>query len=241
MTTGPPIARPRTLAGGGTSARAISWEKIACSISVAPRPPYSDGQEMPAQPASCSWRCQSRRKLTTASRPSPSGSEPGSFCSSQARSSSRNCSSEGESVRSIGRGAYISWPPGQTADPDPRRSSGTARGATWAPLAQTPNAAKDQPPPPAQAVRPYALDSWFAFLNGSPLRNACGLLLTLSRAACASLVIWLTVALSPAGAPSAFTPSICAWMSEEAWAVNCFTWAEVGFLFLGKVWLAIWL
>ena len=35
----------------GALARAISSLKIACSISVAPRPPYSFGHETPAQPA----------------------------------------------------------------------------------------------------------------------------------------------------------------------------------------------
>src|SRR5204862_2912403 len=101
--------------------------------------------------------------------------------------------------------------------------------------------AEDQPPPAPQAVRPYAVDSWFAFLNGSPCRNACGLLLTLSSDAWASLRIWFTLALSPAGAPSALTPSICFWMTGTVWAVNCFTWAVVGFLFFENVWLAIWL
>src|SRR3954471_17351320 len=41
--TGPPVTRPSTLAGKGTLARAISSLKIACSISDAPRPPYSLG------------------------------------------------------------------------------------------------------------------------------------------------------------------------------------------------------
>ena len=35
--------------------------KITCSISDAPRPPYSLGQEMPAHPASYSLRCHARR------------------------------------------------------------------------------------------------------------------------------------------------------------------------------------
>ena len=75
--------------------RAASPTKIACSIIVAPRPPYSFGQEMPAQPASCSLCCHSRRKAITSSRPA-SGSGPGWFSSSQARTSSRNSCSDGE-------------------------------------------------------------------------------------------------------------------------------------------------
>src|SRR3954465_13692890 len=48
ITTGPPIARPSTFALAGAFARAISSLKIAFSISVAPRPPYSFGQDRPA-------------------------------------------------------------------------------------------------------------------------------------------------------------------------------------------------
>src|SRR5919107_2421514 len=48
ITTGPPMTRPSTLAGDGARTRAISSPKIACSTSVAPRPPYSFGQEKPA-------------------------------------------------------------------------------------------------------------------------------------------------------------------------------------------------
>src|SRR4051794_11866755 len=80
---------------------------------VAPRPPYSFGQEIPAQPARCSWSCHSRRKAITSSRPA-SGSGPGWFSCSQERTSSRNSSSDGDSVRSIESGAYrdhlAAWP-----------------------------------------------------------------------------------------------------------------------------------
>src|ERR687894_2076799 len=48
ITTGPPITMPRILTGGGAFARAISSPNRACSTSVAPRPPYSFGQEKPA-------------------------------------------------------------------------------------------------------------------------------------------------------------------------------------------------
>jgi len=40
----------RTFAGDGAFARASSSLKMACSISVAPRPPYSFGHERPVQP-----------------------------------------------------------------------------------------------------------------------------------------------------------------------------------------------
>src|SRR3954454_15733539 len=45
ITTAPPITSPRTFAGAGALARASSSLKIACSISVAPRPPYSFGHD----------------------------------------------------------------------------------------------------------------------------------------------------------------------------------------------------
>src|SRR5438876_822444 len=99
MTTGPPITRPRTFAGAGAFARTISSEKIACSISVAPRPPYSFGQERPAQPALWSSACQRRRNSNPA--PSSFGGSPGWLDSSQVRSSSRKASSLGLRVRSI--------------------------------------------------------------------------------------------------------------------------------------------
>src|SRR3954447_15667728 len=100
MTTGPPIARPITFAVRGASARTISSKKIACSISVAPRPPYSFGHEIPAHPLSCSVRCQLRANSNDSSS-SPLGGLPGWFFSSHPRTSSRNAVSLGLSVRSI--------------------------------------------------------------------------------------------------------------------------------------------
>src|SRR3954468_13579691 len=93
------MTSPRTFAGAGALARASSSLKIACSISVAPRPPYSFGHDRPAQPPSWSWPCQRRRH----SKPSPSssGGLPGWFASSHARNSSRKASSLGLSVRSM--------------------------------------------------------------------------------------------------------------------------------------------
>ena len=51
------MPRPMTLAIGGAPARASSCQKITCCIRLAPRPPYSRGQEMPAQPPSYSVFC----------------------------------------------------------------------------------------------------------------------------------------------------------------------------------------
>src|SRR6202012_1418345 len=137
MTTGPPIASPSTLAGLGASWAAASPVKIACSIIVAPRPPYSFGQEIPAQPAACSLRCHSPRNCITSSS-EPSGSGPGLLARSQVATSSRNPSSDGESVRSIGRPPYRS--PGRSArgvSEDPGTSDPLDQGAG----AQSPAAA----------------------------------------------------------------------------------------------------
>src|SRR5829696_8969274 len=98
MTVGPPIASPSTLAGEGASARTISSEKIACSMRLAPRPPYSSGQDTPAQPPSFSLRCHWRRNWNPAS--SSAGGWPGWLAASHSRSSSRKACSEGERVRS---------------------------------------------------------------------------------------------------------------------------------------------
>src|SRR3954463_3027648 len=98
ITAGPPIASPRTFAGAGALARASSSLKIACSISVAPRPLYSFGHDRPVQPPPWSFFCQARCHSNDSS--SPPGGSPGWFASSQARSSSLNSVSEGESVRS---------------------------------------------------------------------------------------------------------------------------------------------
>ena len=81
ITVGPPIVSPSTLAICGARARANSSKKIACSICVAPAPPYSVGHVSPAQPRSLSLRCQSRRNANDAS--SPSGSRPGWFSAIQ--------------------------------------------------------------------------------------------------------------------------------------------------------------
>ena len=101
ITVGPPIVSPSTLTICGARARAISSKKIACSIWVAPAPPYSVGQVRPAQPRSLTLRCQSRRKANDSS--SPSGSRPGWLSAIHARSVSRNSSSAGDRVKSTAR------------------------------------------------------------------------------------------------------------------------------------------
>src|SRR6266516_6082212 len=102
ITTGPPITMPSTFAGRGAFARAISSLKIACSMRVAPRPPYSAGHDIPAQPPAWSVRCQSRANSIQASVPLR-GSSPGWLSANQARTSSRKAVSSGVSVRSIRR------------------------------------------------------------------------------------------------------------------------------------------
>ena len=64
------------MAGRGAFARASSSPKIDCSISVAPRPPYSFGHETPAQPAAWSLRCHSRSNSYCTWSP-PRGPGPG--------------------------------------------------------------------------------------------------------------------------------------------------------------------
>jgi hypothetical protein len=61
MNVGP--NRFSALAVGRTGARAwkYSSSKITCSIKLAPRPPYSLGQEIPTQPAACIVFCQAMR------------------------------------------------------------------------------------------------------------------------------------------------------------------------------------
>src|SRR5438309_4286243 len=66
----------------------------------APRPPYSTGQWIPAQPPACNVRCQSRRRFTSSDvvgKPTTSG---GACAASHERSSSlKASSSDGMRVR----------------------------------------------------------------------------------------------------------------------------------------------
>src|SRR6478752_10209057 len=103
MIVGPMIPRPRTFAKGGAWASAISCQKITCSIRLAPRPPYSLGHEIPAQPPSYSLRCQrfrySKRDSIDSSR--RSSQSLGALAASQLRNSSRNLISSGLRFRSM--------------------------------------------------------------------------------------------------------------------------------------------
>src|SRR5579864_7542707 len=103
MIVGPINPSPSEFAIGGASTRAISSQNSDCSISVAPRPPYSLGQETAAHPPSYNFRCQARRygndSSSGFSRHSPQSL--GTFASSQLLSSSRNFVSSGVTFRSI--------------------------------------------------------------------------------------------------------------------------------------------
>jgi len=56
-------------AGDGALARTNSSEKISCSTSGAPLPPYSLGHEMPAQSGAWSFFWQRRVKSNPSSSP----------------------------------------------------------------------------------------------------------------------------------------------------------------------------
>src|SRR6201997_2119307 len=103
MIVGPINPSPSEFAIGGASTRAISSQNSDCSISVAPRPPYSLGQETAAQPPSYNFLCHARRygndSSSGFSRHSPQSL--GTFASSQVLSSSRNFVSSGVRFRSI--------------------------------------------------------------------------------------------------------------------------------------------
>jgi len=80
-------------ASGGAPALAISCVKITCSITVAPRPPYSFGQATPAHPLSytrfCHWRRKAKRS-SMESRSRRSSQSRGTCAATHARRSSRN-------------------------------------------------------------------------------------------------------------------------------------------------------
>src|SRR5580700_4239169 len=102
--------RPIALAPGsiGAWARKYSSSKITCWIKLAPRPPYSLGQEIPTQPAACIFFCQATRfssvSRSGATRESWASSTLRSsvrLASSQARNSRRNSACSGASAKSI--------------------------------------------------------------------------------------------------------------------------------------------
>ena len=77
---------------------------MRCSVGVEPRPPNSEGQLMPAYPASYSIRCQPVSHSRRAVQSSLAGGSPrvGSTWLSQSRNSSRNAISSAEYRMSIG-------------------------------------------------------------------------------------------------------------------------------------------
>src|ERR1700719_957045 len=108
MSVGP--NRFSALAVGRTGARARKYcsSKITCSIKLAPRPPYSSGQEIPTQPAACIVFCHamrfsnvSRSGATRWSAASSTQISASRFASSQWRNSARNTACSGLSAKSI--------------------------------------------------------------------------------------------------------------------------------------------
>src|SRR5437762_1873427 len=106
MRVGPSIDRPPRFTNSGDSARAISWYRMICSVSGAPRPPHSLGQFIPTYPASHIRFCQarSRRTSSTSARDDANAlprSSSGTLASSHARTSFRNASSLSLNSKSI--------------------------------------------------------------------------------------------------------------------------------------------
>src|SRR5271155_2132936 len=99
MIAGAMLFSPITLSGTGTRARVVSSAWTSCSSTVAPRPPYSCGQETAAQPASAIVAFQARSVSNAASslprrRPAATTSSV-RFAASHPRSSLRTCSTSG--------------------------------------------------------------------------------------------------------------------------------------------------
>src|ERR1700741_1049017 len=103
MIVGPINPRPKALAMGGASTRAISSQKIACCIKVAMRPPYSLGQETAAHPPSWSRRCQVLRfgNYSSSGFSRQLLQSLGALISSHDRNSSRKATSSPVRFRSI--------------------------------------------------------------------------------------------------------------------------------------------
>src|ERR1700688_1573453 len=123
---GPISPRPRELAIGGTSTRAISSQKSDCCIKVALRPPYSLGQETAAQRPSWSLRCQARRygKDSSSGFSRHSAQSLGALLANQARSSSRKLDSSGVNFKST------KYAPSFSRDTS-ARSRANAQSAEW--------------------------------------------------------------------------------------------------------------
>src|SRR5262249_31070526 len=102
---GPSNVTPLILTPEDTPMRPNSSLKMACSITEAPRPPYSFGHQIPIQPPSWSFLCQvfcrSERACGARSSSPQERRPPGTFASSHILTSWRNCSSVGELRKSI--------------------------------------------------------------------------------------------------------------------------------------------
>src|SRR5580704_12880111 len=108
MSVGPNRFSAPAVGRTGARARKYSSSKITCSIKLAPRPPYSSGQEIPTQPAACIVFCHamrfsnvSRSGATRWSAASSTQISAGRFPSSQRRNSARNTACSGLSAKSI--------------------------------------------------------------------------------------------------------------------------------------------
>src|SRR4051794_36635005 len=106
ITVGARKVRPRVLTVSGAPARASSSSWIAFCAGVPPRPPNSVGQSIPENPAAALDASQARRRskpssLSCRDQYPNSRHSSGRLWASQARSSSRNCSSASAYLRSI--------------------------------------------------------------------------------------------------------------------------------------------
>src|SRR5215216_6141822 len=109
MRVGPRRLMPTVPGRIGAPARKYSSSKITCCMKLAPRPPYSFGQESPTQPAACIFFCQVRRRSSVSrsgetrwSCASSTFKSSVRFASSHSRNSRRNAACSGASAKSIG-------------------------------------------------------------------------------------------------------------------------------------------
>src|SRR5436190_17087464 len=131
MIVGPTSESPMTPMSCGASASASSSWKTACCISVAPRPPYCFGHEIPAHPPSKSVRCQRFSSSTVFAS--------NTFSCSHARNSSRKLCSSGVRLRSMSVLLPLCHPERERGT----WAGGAARHVHRAPPAQVPRYARD--------------------------------------------------------------------------------------------------
>src|SRR6266478_3895741 len=108
MRVGPSRLRPLWHGRIGARTRKYSSSQITCCMKLAPRPPYSLGQEIPTQPAACIFFCQAMRfssvprsgamRWSAASSTQISG---GRLVSSHRRNSLRKAACSGLSAKSM--------------------------------------------------------------------------------------------------------------------------------------------